>query len=213
MIRPPLEVLVDQLMRRVQDLELQISQHFSRREPSVARYLQKRLARTVEDPNVGSGVPTYPVITVGSSGSGAIDSTIPNTFPIVFLEGGFLQTGDEHSVSYIERHNGPQAYVHNITGEYIWLGTEIEVFELSGNSNYPGHWWCEYREGLMIGKTMSAIDKGYSGAVTRYSPVTLAALSGTNSYLCLNLFADVGEDKWVAFMFIDGRFVLVAAEC
>ncbi len=140
MIRPPLEVIVDQMTRRVQDLELRLSQHFSHREPSVARYIQTRLAITCEDSGVGSGVDTYPP-DPRMDGTGSAE---PNVFPIRFYDSTFPLTAGLQVPTTLNRTVGKATHALNLTGDYVPLGTHVLARQIQGLDNtYPGEWFIE----------------------------------------------------------------------
>ena len=145
---PELHAHINQLVRRLEHVEREQSRHFSRREPAIARYYQVRLARTVAIPGEGSEPATYPIN--GAPLFGYETPQTPNTFPIVFLDGGYDLVAAMNSPYYDAHNTVPQTFVHNLTGDYIPVGTELEVFQLTGTVNtaaLPGEWWCERQGG------------------------------------------------------------------
>lgn len=124
------------------------SKTFSRREATIGRYYQKRLARTIARPGAGSDPATYPVDPRWVFPNPS--APLPNTFPIVFVDGYVVPEEGWQSAIFEAHHDQPQTCVHNLTGEYIPVGTEIEVFQLRGpaatQTEYNGEWWCEWRQ-------------------------------------------------------------------
>jgi hypothetical protein len=66
---------------------------------------------------------------------------------------------------------------------------------------------------VYLGKTNVAINKGSSGAVSRYEGSTGTETDTGIDDTCKNRFANVSSGKWVAYVLIDSAYYLIAAEC
>jgi hypothetical protein len=66
---------------------------------------------------------------------------------------------------------------------------------------------------VLIGKTNVAINKGSSGAVSRYEGSTSTETDSGIDDTCKNLFANVASGKWVAYVAIGSAYYLIAGEC
>lgn len=102
-----------------------------------------------------------------------------------------------------------------ISNDGKFSGTSGDIVYVHRTNNAPVFTWRIYNVGTspkhFIGKTASQINKGTSGQVNRHRGGTEVATGDVDT--CRNLFQDLGQDKWVAYIEVDGTKYLIAKEC
>lgn len=147
--------------------------------------------------NVGWGIALRPII------NGEIDECLCLGVCIAYV----YITDEDHE--YATRENGQVRLTSAATGP-------VKILHKPTGDTPPEERECvvqlmDEAQRTYIGKTDEDLDKGSTATVSRYTGGGSESDTGTNDEV-KNLFCDVGTDKWVAYVEIDGTFYAIAGE-
>lgn len=144
--------------REMSEYAQRMNELFAKRIAQIGPTQNPRLAITVTD---ADATPTYP--TQGVAGG--------NTFPIIFLSGGFTHSAGLKTPHYTQHRATRQGFVHCFSNNWIPPGTYLQVWQDRGvDATYPGEWWTSWMDTIRYGKVTTTIAYNGQNTVREWLP-------------------------------------------
>lgn len=199
-----LEQMVNELVRRQVAFEDRIQQLFSQRQHAIEGYQQVRLVRTLEEFDE-EDESTYPL--QGIDGA--------NTFPGVFVDGGYTNSPGNHVANYEDRWDTAQVNIFVPSLNWVPPGTILQAWNDRGtNSTYPGEWWTPWQDRVRIGRAIADIGMGDNGNVREWLPDNYdPETDSERNWYCRSLLGLSEANTWVKFVQIENVAYIIAKAC